>query len=163
MKEYFAKQIKQISNNKFIQMVDNAGVKLHVLHDKIWETASPWDVKNADNINDELSTSRLSETVIGYMGYYRDGRPEYIFKTRRLDKPKNTGACCNQSNRQSIYDNLNTILGVNLYTRASTSTMVLKQLCPEVEFLLRHYNNLNTGEKKWFLTPEESLLRGFKN
>jgi hypothetical protein len=163
MNKYFEKQIREIDNEYFIQMVDNAEIKLHVLHDKTWEVATPSDVQTAANINDELLNSQLNETVLGYMGYYRDKQPEYIFKTKRLDKPRNTGASCNQSNRISIYDNLNTILGVNLYSSASTSNIVLVRLCPEVEFLLRHYNDQHNSTKKWFLTPEESVILGFKN
>ena len=80
---------------------------------------------------------------------------DYVtFKIKDLTKPRQKGARCDQSDKNSSVKLINELIGKELYDKP---VMTRIQVCIIVEFILRLYNKENKNGLYWFLNPVEAL------
>ena len=85
-----------------------------------------------------------------------------------MNKPKDTGATCNDAGMKTL-TLLNTVIGETKYTKQNISMErdadgnVTREatrhveLCIALEFILRYYNDIKKDDLKWFMTPDMAL------
>ena len=78
------------------------------------------------------------------------------FKVKDFSNKRTKGARCDQSTKKDAIKTLNEIIGKEIYD--SKSEISQKQICCIQEFLLRIYDRTKKNNKRWFLTPAESVL-----
>ena len=49
-------------------------------------------------------------------------------------------------------------MGSEVYTKENTKKMVQIELCCLQEMTLRYYNYIKKDNKRWFFTPEETII-----
>ena len=112
--------------------------------------------------------------IIVFIGIIKEqvGKEKYvIFKIKDLLEKRSSGARCDQISRKiRIMDFLNKIIKNNTiiieggsYTERninqnkSKKKVSSKQLCLELELVLRYYDDIEEGGKRWFLNILESF------
>lgn len=96
-------------------------------------------------------------TVVG--GIVNNNEDERFFKSKSMTTAKTYGQICAQiSNKSVAIDRIAEVLGVNEYTK-----MDLKNICNELELLLRYLQKLQYEDKLWFLSAVEVLEHNQKN
>ena len=108
-------------------------------------------------------------SIIGFIGYEKNNR-YLVFKTKDITVKRNTGARCDEAGKQKSLDLLNTIVGMDKYTKENTKMVKAKdgtilqeamsqmELCVLQEFLLRYFSKIKKSGKRWFLTPEMAIF-----
>jgi len=92
--------------------------------------------------------------VIGFITTFKN---DYMaFKVKDFAIKRTKGARCDQSTKRDAVKILNEILGQEKYD--SKSEISQKQICCIQEFILRIYDRNNKNNKRWFLSPAESVL-----
>ena len=92
--------------------------------------------------------------VIGFITTFKN---DYMtFKVKDFSNKRTKGARCDQSTKKDAIKTLNEIIGKEIYD--SKSEISQKQICCIQEFLLRIYDRTKKNNKRWFLTPAESVL-----
>jgi len=109
--------------------------------------------------------------IVGFIGYEK-GNKDFAFKTKNMDKKRDTGARCDQAPKNKNLAKLNEIVGEEKYTNESTKAIKDEdgniiheavgnvELCVLEEFILRFFNEYpKNGKdgKKWFFTPEMAI------
>lgn len=102
------------------------------------------------------SPDTLNRTV-GFMMKIK-GSDNIVFKTKDIEKKRNSGATCYQSGKKAIVLTLNEIVGGTPYTTENVKLLKTDQLCSEQEFILRYYQHEKKNGVVWFLPYEESIL-----
>jgi hypothetical protein len=96
-------------------------------------------------------------TVVG--GIVNNDEDERFFKSKSMAKAKTYGQICAQiSNKSVAIERIAEVLGINEYTK-----MDLKNICNELELLLRYLQKLHYENKVWFLSAVEVLEHNQKN
>jgi hypothetical protein len=161
----FGKRVRNYINadvitNKGIigMMVNNNGeVKILVKNkDNSWNPAQAEDIIDLEQelkkrIDKFTPVENKLNTIIGFMAKFKD----YVtFKIKDLTKPRQKGARCDQSDKNSSIKLINELIGKELYDKP---VMTRIQVCIIVEFILRLYNKENKNGLYWFLNPVEAL------
>jgi len=175
-KKYFEKHIIIEKKIKAIILYDFNIRKTMVLNkDNIWEVAEPEDELEIDNskegkkiLNFNISNYTAPDGIIGFIGYKKNSKI-FIFKTKDVFLPRDTGASCTEAGKSKTIGILNKIIGSEKYTKENTKLIkdsegnVLHEaigeieLCILQEFILRK-KNLDSGSKNlWFLTPDMAI------
>ena len=90
-------------------------------------------------------------TVVG--GIVNNDEDERFFKSKSMTKTKTYGQICAQiSNKSVAIERIAEVLGINEYTK-----MDLKNICNELELLLRYLQKIKYEHKIWFLSAVEVL------
>lgn len=98
-------------------------------------------------------------TIVGFIASFKN---DYnIFKVKNMEDKRSKGARCDQSGKADSLKLLNTILGETKYTPANTKGRNKVEFCILQEFILRNNNIIHT-DKKWFLTPQESIINNIE-
>ena len=95
----------------------------------------------------EPSDALPKNDFIGYMELTPSGK-SVAFKTNFLSSTSTKGAVCNQSHKQGIIENIESISGSN---KPRLNHMGRDQLCIYMELVLRYYNDAKKDNKTWFL------------
>ena len=172
-KEYFL--LNTISTKNFLVFITYKLNKrmIMILNDKNkWIEATPEDQKEiasskeakeflAFNVNDYNS-------IIGFIGYEK-GNKDLAFKTKNMNSKRDTGARCDQAQKNKNLIKLNEIVGYEKYTIENTKIIkdedgnVIQEavgnteICVLEEFILRYFNVIKQNDKKWFFTPEMAI------
>jgi hypothetical protein len=97
------------------------------------------------------------EKLNNLIGFITTFKNDYMtFKVKDFANKRTKGARCDQSTKRDAVKTLNEILGQEKYD--SKSEISQKQICCIQEFLLRIYDRDKKNNKRWFLTPAESVL-----
>jgi hypothetical protein len=97
------------------------------------------------------------EKLNNIIGFITTFKKDYMtFKVKDFSIKRTKGARCDQSTKRDAVKTLNEILGQEKYD--SKSEISQKQICCIQEFILRIYDRNNKNNKRWFLTPAESVL-----
>ena len=178
-KKYFEKHIILVKKIRAIILYDFNVRKTMILNkDNIWELAEPEDEYEIDNSReaqkilnfniDEYSNTRLSNGIIGFIGYKKKSKT-LLFKTKDVFSSRDTGATCIESGKSKTLALLNKIVGSEEYTKENTKLIkdddgnIIQdavnenELCVLQEFILRKYNKDKKDEKFWFLTPDMAI------
>jgi hypothetical protein len=178
-KKYFEDHIITEKKTRAIILYDFNVRKTMILNkDNVWELAEPEDENEIDNskegkkiinfnIDDYLNKS-ISNGIIGFIGYKKNSK-NYLFKTKDVFSPRDTGASCVEAGKSKTLATLNKIVGSEKYTKENTKIIkdedgnVLQEavgeneLCVLQEFILRKYNRIKKDNKLWFLTPDMAI------
>ena len=150
--------------NKFKLMILNANNK--------WIESEPEDQREIASSKEvkEIFTFTATEynRYIGFIGYKKNNSA-LVFKTKDMDSKRDTGATCEESGKEKTIQKLNSILGEEKYTSKNTKlekdtngnvirdAIGQTELCIFQEFILRYYDIIKKGGKRWFLTPEMAI------
>ena len=179
-KNYFEKYIIIVKKIKAIILYDFNVRKTMILNkDNNWELAEPEDEleineskegkKVLNFVADDYLNKVIPNGIIGFIGYKKNSK-NYIFKTKDVFLPRDTGASCIEAGKSKTLATLNKIVGSELYTKETTKIIkdedgnVLQEaigeneLCVLQEFILRKYNKDKKDNKLWFLTPDMAIL-----
>jgi hypothetical protein len=179
-KNYFEKHTIIVKKMKAIILYDFNIRKTMILNkDNIWELAEPEDELEIDEskegkkvlnfVADDYLNKVLPNGIIGFIGYKKNSK-NFIFKTKDVFLPRDTGASCIEAGKSKTLATLNKIVGAELYTKENTKIIkdedgnVLQEaigeneLCVLQEFILRKYNKDKKDNKLWFLTPDMAIL-----
>jgi len=151
-------------NKRMIMMLNDKNMWVEATPEDQREIASSKEIKNflAYNINDY-------NLIVGFIGYEK-GNKDLAFKTKNMKSSRDTGARCDQAQKNKNIHKLNEIIGEEKYTLENTKiikdkdgntikdAIVNSELCVLIEFILRYYNAINKDNKKWFFTPEMAIL-----
>ena len=100
-------------------------------------------------------------TIVGFMIHMRN---QIVFKTKDIEKSRNKGARCDQSNKGRSLDILNHFISNQedtpeyTYTTQNTRSIRIHQICAMIELMSRMYQYEKEDDKVWFLPYEYSLL-----
>ena len=157
LKDYY-QRMTMVSRNIKGVILEKGGVQvLYVKRGEAWAEGEPQDYKD---MKDEIMTyivpvGELSLTVgfvTGFKGQYM------IFKVKDMTLSRHKGARCDQAGKTETLKQLNRVVGEERYTRDNTKKMIQLELCVVLEMTLRLNDVLREGGKRWFLTPEESVV-----
>jgi hypothetical protein len=147
--------------------------KIMLLNDNgIWVEASPEDQREIASLKKTkehlaFDISDYNE-IVGFIGYEK-GNKDLAFKTKNMKSKRDTGARCDQAQKNKNLTKLNEIIGEEKYTLENTKiikdedgniiqeTMVNAEICVLKEFILRYYNSIKKDNKKWFFSPEMAI------
>jgi hypothetical protein len=178
-KKYFEYHIITEKKTRAIILYDFNIRKTMILNkDNIWELAEPEDELEIDdskegkkflNFDADVYLNKvLPNGIIGFIGYKKNSK-NFIFKTKDVFLPRDTGASCIEAGKSKTLATLNKIVGEELYTKETTKIIkdedgnVLQEaigeneLCVLQEFILRKYNKNKKDDKLWFLTPDMAI------
>jgi hypothetical protein len=180
-KNYFENLIIIIKNKviKAIVLYDFNVRKTMILNkNNMWEIAEPEDELEVDNSKegknilnfniDNYSNKLIPNGIIGFIGYKKNSK-NFIFKTKDVFLPRDTGASCIEAGKSKTLATLNKIIGTEAYTKETTKIIkdedgnVIQEatseneLCVLQEFILRKYNKDKKDNKFWFLTPDMAI------
>ena len=179
-KKYFEDHIITEKKIRAIILYDFNVRKTMILNkDNVWEVAEPEDENEIDsskegkkiinfNMDDYLNKS-IPNGIIGFIGYKKNSK-NYIFKTKDVFLPRDTGASCIEAGKSKTLATLNKIVNNDeAYTKENTKLVkdedgnVIREavgeneLCVLQEFILRKYNRIEKDDKLWFLTPDMAI------
>ena len=144
------------------------------------ETLDEYFTKNIMT-NKEFTSLKLNENINtqNLMGFYfyETNNNNRVFKIKEMKSNKNrdTGARCIESNKNTIIQQINRILGYDFFTSENTSLIkdmkgnVLQdkitrsELCVFVEITLRFYEETKHNGQRWFLNLDNALLSNIWN
>ena len=178
-KKYFEEHIITEKRIRAIILYDFNVRKTMILNrDNIWELAEPEDEIEIDNskegkkiINfnmDDYLNKSIPNGIIGFIGYKKNSK-NFIFKTKDVFLPRDTGASCIEAGKSKTLATLNKIVGSEEYTKENTKIIkdedgnVIQEavgeneLCVLQEFILRKYNKIKKHGKFWFLPPDMAI------
>ena len=178
-KKYFEYHIITEKKIKAIILYDFNIRKTMILNkDNVWELAEPEDENEIDNskegkkiINfnmDDYLNKSIPNGIIGFIGYKKNSK-NFIFKTKDVFLPRDTGASCIEAGKSKTLATLNKIVGSEEYTKENTKIIkdedgnVIQEavgeneLCVLQEFILRKYNKIKKHGKFWFLPPDMAI------
>jgi hypothetical protein len=171
--EYFKRKTIVTKKFKCIIMYNLNKFKLMILNDNNkWIESEPEDQREIASSKEvkELFTFTATEynRHIGFIGYKKNNSA-LVFKTKDMDSKRDTGATCEESGKEKTIQKLNSILGEDKYTSKNTKlekdsdgnvireAIGQTELCIFQEFILRYYDIIKKGGKRWFLTPEMAI------
>ena len=155
--------------------LDDTGFQLEIFDKKELRRAKPTEIQRLENnIRQKgIKLDQMSD-IIGFMGVVEgQGNQEkyVIFKIKDLLEKRSSGARCDQISRKiRIMDFLNKIIknntkviegdkyiNNNINQKKGKKKISSKQLCLELELVLRYYDDIKEGGKRWFLNILESF------
>ncbi len=101
-------------------------------------------------------------SLVGFMGPLK-GEEINIFKVKKMNDKRSKGARCDQSGKSAAVGLLNQIVGKNEKDEIKYTTEYAKgknriEICILQEMYLRYFNEINKNNKRWFLSPEETII-----
>jgi hypothetical protein len=105
-------------------------------------------------------------TFVGFMGPLKNEEIN-IFKVKNMTDKRSKGARCDQSGKSAAVSLLNQIVGKNENNEVQYTTDYAKgknrtEICILQEMYLRYFNEINKNNKRWFLSPEESIINNLE-
>jgi hypothetical protein len=99
---------------------------------------------------------------IGFMGPFKD-EDINIFKVKNMADKRSKGARCDQSGKSDTIKLLNTIIGKDkndeyIFNDDNIKGKNKTEFCVLQEMYLRYFNKIGKDNKRWFLSPEESII-----
>ena len=99
---------------------------------------------------------------IGFMGPFKD-EDINIFKVKNMADKRSKGARCDQSGKSDTVKLLNTIIGKDkndeyIFNDDNIKGKNKTEFCVLQEMYLRYFNKIGKNNKRWFLSPEESII-----
>jgi hypothetical protein len=171
VKSYFDNICIKTNDHYYAILYDFNKLKILKLDNNKWIEVDPEERNDFTNLIEtqqylELKKNDYNE-LIGFLGYDKQNK-HIVFKTKNILSTRDTGARCDEAGKKNTIQNLNDILGSEIFTNENTKQIKEKnkiikesvgqiELCILQEFILRYYNKIKHNNKKWFLTPEMAL------
>jgi hypothetical protein len=124
----------------------------------VWQLAESEDIKDLEDAMNEKKTDILTNlnNIIGFTNNFKTEN-YVVFKTKDVTNPRDLGARCDQTSIKSkSIDNLNLILGSNIYS--TQLDIPQRVICLLQELYLRSFEREKKDKKHWFLSPPEAVL-----
>jgi hypothetical protein len=156
--------------HKFVPSKDRIGIQLQNLGKQQlivssptlphqWSIAKPQDYEDlSEGITKNIQkVFPIQERLNKYIGSMVIFKKDYmVFKIRDMSQSRNSGARCDQASKIKSIKILTDVLEETQYTVKSSFSRY--ELCIIQEFWFRHKDLEQTQQKRWFLTPYESIL-----
>ena len=157
-KEYFIQNSILKRNNSFFLLYDEKDddKKLFKLEKTEWKPASPLEKLSLLNESLFQRDSQDFNDIVGYMGYVKN---ELFFKTKNITDTRSRGIVCHP--KPKSIELLNHVIGEKIYTSENTKKQKDIELCILLEMMLRYYEYYEKNGKKWFVSPELSIVYDF--
>jgi hypothetical protein len=98
-----------------------------------------------------------------YVGFITMFKKEYnIFKVKNMKDKRSKGARCDQAGKSETIKLLNEILGETTYSSNNTIGRNKLEFCVLQEMYLRYFNKKSEDNKRWFLTPSETIINNIE-
>jgi hypothetical protein len=161
-KEYFIRHSITKRNSSFILLYDEneEEKKLFKLENPTkWIPATP--LENISIMNDPIFQREKQNfnDIVGFMGYVKK---ELFFKTKSMIDTRNTGIVCHPKPKSILL--LNQIIQekgkFGEYNEENTKKIKDIELCILLEMIMRYYENYEIKGKRWFVSPEMSIVYG---
>ena len=141
---------------------NDKSTKVIIVKNNINELDNQWHIAESEDEKDlqeafEIKREQIMNNVNNDIGFMSNFKKEdaVVFKTKNMLNERDLGARCDQhSTKEKGLSVLNRILGNEIYS----SELDLKFICIIQELYFRFFDEKNKNEKKWFLSPGESLL-----
>ena len=161
IKSYFDATIMRSKNLTAILLENNGVQQMLMKKGKDWVEAQPQDYKD---LQEEIMRYVVPhDKMASIMGFIIGFKDKYmIFKVKDMTLKRHKGARCDQAGKSDTIKLLNKIVGEDTYTNQNTRDMVQMELCSLQEFLLRYFDEINKDGKRWFLSPEESIINNIQ-
>ena len=136
---------------------------LLVLGDKSWSEGKQEDYTDlAPSIKKLIIPLSDYNLYVGFMGPFKDEEIN-IFKVKNMNDKRSKGARCDQSGKSDAVKLLNIIIGKDdngnvKYTPEYIKGINKTEFCVLQEMYLRYFNETNKNNKRWFFSPEESII-----
>ena len=157
IKDYFVNKIINFGNLNGILLFKGTKLNILKLENSKWIKAEPEDEKDILNEFKRKFKPRIVNRLLGFIDL--DNKKQYLtFKIKETNLSRYSGSRCDESNKNKKINILNEIFGFEKYTKDNTSGMVQFELCSLIEFLMRHYDNINKDNKLWFMDTEMNLI-----
>ena len=141
---------------------NDKSTKVIIVKNNINELDNQWHIAESEDEKDlqevfEIKREQIMNNVnndIGFMSNFKKD-DAVVFKTKNMLNERDLGARCDQhSTKEKGLSILNRILDNEIYS----SELDLKFICIIQELYFRFFDEKSKNEKKWFLSPGESLL-----
>jgi len=156
--------------HKFVHSKDRIGLQLQNLGKQQLIVSSPtlprqWSIakpQDYEDLSEEITKNiqkviPIQERLNKYIGSMVIFKKDYmVFKIRDMSQSRNSGARCDQASKIKSIKILTDVLEETQYTVKSSFSRY--ELCIIQEFWFRHKDLEQTQQKRWFLTPYESIL-----
>tara|TARA_B110000305_G_C18843313_1_gene361136 strand:- start:39 stop:539 length:501 start_codon:yes stop_codon:yes gene_type:complete len=123
-------------------------------------------------LNDNINSSFL----MGFY-FYENNNNNRVFKIKEMksNKHRDTGARCIESNKNTIINQINRIVGIELFTPDNTKLVkdakgnkindkiTRGDLCVFVEMSLRYFESKKQNGERWFLNSDNAMLSNIWN
>lgn len=157
------KGIKGIILSKKNLKLNKNSQSLLVLGDKSWNEGKQEDYTDlAVAIKKLIIPLSDYNLYVGFMGPFKDEEIN-IFKVKNMNDKRSKGARCDQSGKSDAVKLLNIIIGKDdngnvKYTPEYIKGINKTEFCVLQEMYLRYFNETNKNNKRWFFSPEESII-----
>lgn len=157
------KGIKGIILSKKNLKLNKNNQSLLVLGDKSWNEGKQEDYTDlAVAIKKLIIPLSDYNLYVGFMGPFKDEEIN-IFKVKNMNDKRSKGARCDQSGKSDAVKLLNIIIGKDdngnvKYTPEYIKGINKTEFCVLQEMYLRYFNETNKNNKRWFFSPEESII-----
>ena len=179
----FERLIKRYFEERKIENTVGSGggtkISAILLHDKNqiailvfndgWRLAESEDIKDLkpaiDNM--KLGLERFNQ-IVGFIGDFKGNFN--VFRVKQMTKKRNKGARCDQSGKSEAVNILNAIIdldekykdSVETYNIDNTKKYNQTMICIFQELYLRFYDHVSRDNKRWFLSPAESIINNIE-
>ena len=161
IKSYFDSYIMKSSNLTAILLENNGVQQMLMKKGNTWVDAQPQDYKDMQGeITKYIVPQDKMANIMGFIIAFKD--KYMIFKVKDMTLKRHKGARCDQAGKSDTIKLLNKIVGGDTYTNQNTRDMVQMELCSLQEFLLRYFDEIKKDDKRWFLSPEESIINNIQ-
>lgn len=161
IKSYFDESIMQAKNLTAILLENNGVQQMLMKKGNTWVEAQPQDYKDLQGeITKYIVPQDQMANIMGFIIGFKD--KYMIFKVKDMTLKRHKGARCDQAGKSDTIKLLNKIVGGDTYTNQNTRDMVQMELCSLQEFLLRYFDEIKKDGKRWFLSPEESIINNIQ-
>jgi len=166
VKDYFEENTISSKNiTAFIGYKFNERMIMMLNEENVWVKATPEDEREIASLSEakQFLTFNVKNfnTIIGFIGYEKNNDKNLVFKTKNMENKRDTGARCDQANKNINLQKLHQIMEDSKaleddteFMKSISSNMELSVL---IEILLRYFNVITANGKKWFLTPELAI------
>jgi len=161
VKAYIKKQILNGDKNiKGFLWKDKKTQVIIVKHSREkWHIAEAEDIKDLAQVlinNKKNIISNLND-LIGFINNFKN-EDYVVFKLKNITNQRDSGARCDQiSLKGKSIETLNVIIGSKKFDNKSLN-VPQREICIIQEFYLRSFDKDRKNQKRWFLSPPESVL-----
>ena len=162
-RDYFDKKIQKYKQFTFIVFY-NIKKQVFLLADERtnrWLEAEPEDQREINIYLESLEKPSNLNTLVGFIDYEIKTHSYMVFKVKNMVEKRNVGARCDNAGKKDTIKLLNSIYGMEKFTKENTKGIVQSELCATQEFTMRYYNKIQKDGNTWFLDTESAKELGF--
>ena len=149
-----------IANREDAQLIVRDIVDSESDNTDTWKEGDKFD---AEDFSNEFSakyliSKNMLNDIVGYMIQFKDQDISFYYKDIHLTRNKKGRRCDRSGGKAPIIDMLNRVVKMKTYTEENTSSVMFSgSLCVVLEMLLRKFNEDESPQNIYYLTPEQAI------